>query len=175
MSKAFSHEKSSDGKDEWLTPKYITDALGPFDLDPCSPIIPPWKTAEKTYNQITDGLSSEWGDSNVRVWMNPPYGTQTKLWMEKLSKHKNGIALIFSRTETSTFFENIWPFADSIFFFQGRLCFHHVDGTKAGTAGAPSCLICYGRNNTLSVMDALENNLINGILISLDGSIIRNK
>ena len=32
------HERVSDGKDEWLTPKEITDSLGPFDLDPCSPV-----------------------------------------------------------------------------------------------------------------------------------------
>lgn len=175
MSKFFSHERSLDGKDEWLTPKYITDALGAFDLDPCSPVNPPWKIAEKTFNQITDGLSSDWGDSKVRVWMNPPYGNQTKIWMKKLSEHKNGIALIFSRTETSTFFKYIWPYAHSVFFFEGRIAFHHVDGTKSGMAGAPSCLICYGENNTLSVMDALENGLLNGILITLDRSIIQNK
>lgn len=27
--------------DEWYTPKWVIDELGPFDLDPCSPITPP--------------------------------------------------------------------------------------------------------------------------------------
>ena len=37
------------GKDEWLTPPEITTDLGPFDLDPCSPIKRPWPTAENHY------------------------------------------------------------------------------------------------------------------------------
>lgn len=33
------------GKHEWLTPKGIIDALGPFDLDPCFSDPRPWDTA----------------------------------------------------------------------------------------------------------------------------------
>ena len=33
-------------KDEWLTPPEIIQALGHFDLDPCSPIDRPWPTAK---------------------------------------------------------------------------------------------------------------------------------
>lgn len=32
------HQSAKMKNDEWLTPKYIIDALGPFDLDPCAPI-----------------------------------------------------------------------------------------------------------------------------------------
>lgn len=28
---------NTDNNDEWLTPPEIVEALGPFDLDPCSP------------------------------------------------------------------------------------------------------------------------------------------
>lgn len=31
--------------DEWYTPKWMIDALGPFDLDPCSPKQSPFDTA----------------------------------------------------------------------------------------------------------------------------------
>ena len=31
---------------EWLTPPYVLDALGEFDLDPCSPVVRPWDTAK---------------------------------------------------------------------------------------------------------------------------------
>lgn len=39
-----SFERTKNGKDEWLTPPYIIDSLGVFDLDPCSPINRPWDT-----------------------------------------------------------------------------------------------------------------------------------
>ena len=32
-----SFERRKDRSDEWYTPKWIIDALGPFDLDPCAP------------------------------------------------------------------------------------------------------------------------------------------
>lgn len=40
-----SFEKSKNSTDEWYTPKEIIDALGEFDLDPCAPMRPLWRTA----------------------------------------------------------------------------------------------------------------------------------
>lgn len=74
--------------------------------------------------------------------------TKTAKWLEKLSVHKNGIALIFARTETRMFFDHIWDKADGLLFFRGRLFFHYVNGEKASmNAGAPSVLIAYGNQN----------------------------
>jgi hypothetical protein len=144
MSKAFSHDRVKDGKDEWLTPKWITDELGPFDLDPCSPINRPWETARVHFNQNDDGLPRGWFG---KVWLNPPYGTQTGRWMKKMKEHNNGFALIFARTETSTFFDSVWDGASSILFLKGRISFHHVNGDKSGPAGAPSVIISYGKES----------------------------
>ena len=44
-------ERSSNSTDEWYTPKEIIDALGEFDLDPCAPLAPPYKTANVMYNK----------------------------------------------------------------------------------------------------------------------------
>ena len=63
-------EKSANSTDEWYTPKEIIDALGEFDLDPCAPVAPPYKTANVMYNKNDDGLKQEW---KGRVWLNPPY------------------------------------------------------------------------------------------------------
>lgn len=41
-------EKSANSTDEWYTPKEIIDALGEFDLDPCAPVSPLYKTASIT-------------------------------------------------------------------------------------------------------------------------------
>ncbi len=131
------------GKDEWLTPPEIVQALGPFDLDPCAPVVRPWDTARKHYTVEDDGLRQPW---EGRVWLNPPYGRETGRWLARLAEHGDGIALIFARTETSVFFEQVWRKADAVLFFEGRLTFYHVSGVKAdNNGGAPSCLVAYGR------------------------------
>lgn len=146
-------------KDEWLTPPSIVTVLGPFDLDPCAPVSRPWDTARHHYTILDNGLNKPWFG---RVWMNPPYGRETGKWLERLQDHGNGIALIFARTETRMFFRHIWNDADGILFLRGRLAFFHVDGSEAGHAGAPSCLVAYGRNN----VDALQKSHLDGVLVT---------
>lgn len=69
-----SFEKSKNSTDEWYTPKEIIDALGEFDLDPCAPMRPLWRTARVMYNKEQDGLKQKW---EGRVWLNPPYSRPT--------------------------------------------------------------------------------------------------
>lgn len=139
------HQSAAMLKDEWLTPPHILKALGSFDLDPCAPIVRPWDTANCHYTIVDNGLAQEWFG---RVWCNPPYGLEAAQWLDRLAQHGNGIALIFARTETRMFFEHVWRRADAVLFIEGRLHFHHVDGSKAAAnAGAPSCLVAYGENN----------------------------
>lgn len=52
------------------------------------------------------------------------------------------------------FFESIWNTADALFFFKGRLKFHHVNGKTGDAAGAPSVLIAYGLNNAVILENA---------------------
>lgn len=155
------HQSARMQKDEWLTPPEIIKSLGPFDLDPCSPINRPWDTAKKHLTVLDNGLKAEW---KGRVWLNPPYGREAAEWLHKLSEHGNGIALIFARTETEMFFDHVWNKADALLFFKGRLYFHHVDGKRANAnAGAPSVLIAYGSNN----VQALENAKHLGMFVKL--------
>lgn len=77
------------GEKTWLTPKYIVDALGPFDLDPCCPDGGmPWTTAKRMVTKSEDGLSVDW--TGCRVWMNPPYGRESAPFFEKMSHHVSG-------------------------------------------------------------------------------------
>lgn len=136
------HHSARMGKDEWLTPRDILEALGPFDLDPCAPVEPPWPIATTTYNMLDDGLRRPWSGF---VWCNPPYGQETGRWLNKMGAHGNGIALVFARTETEMFFESVWRGATSMLFLEGRLYFHHVDGTRSHTnSGGPSLLLGFG-------------------------------
>ena len=142
MSGMGSHQSARMAKDEWLTPPYIIRALGCFDLDPCAPINRPWPTAGQHYTIEDDGLRQEW---RGRIWLNPPYGRESGKWLARLAQHGQGTALIFARTETALWFDHVWPEASAILFIQGRLHFHHVDGTRAkANAGAPSALVAYG-------------------------------
>ena len=139
------HQSARMKNDEWLTPPHIIQALGQFDLDPCSPILRPWDTAVMHYSVLDDGLQLPWLG---RVWLNPPYGREAATWLKRLSDHGDGVALIFSRTETEMFQCWVWDRADAILFLTGRLHFHFVDGTRAAAnSGAPSCLVAYGPRN----------------------------
>lgn len=136
------HQSARMKNDEWLTPPYLTEALGPFDLDPCSPVNRPWPTATSHFTKEDDGLSKPWVGF---VWCNPPYGAHTGTWLRKLHAHGNGIALIFARTETADFVSEVWTKADAVMFLHGRLYFHYVDGRRAAAnSGGPSALIAYG-------------------------------
>lgn len=137
-----SHQSHGGGTDEWLTPPSLIDKLGPFDLDPCSPINRPWPTAAEHYTLADDGLRQPW---HGYVWLNPPYAQADK-WMARLAEHGDGIALLFARTETALWHAHIWPHTSGVLFLKGRLHFHLPDGTRAkANAGAPSALIAYGR------------------------------
>ena len=139
----FAHDRTT-GKEDWLTPPEVLRVLGPFDLDPCSPIGRPWDTAAKHYTMEDNGLLKPW---TGRVWLNPPYGNETEKWMRRLANHGNGIALIFARTETKSFFPWMWEHATGLLWLKGRLCFYTKEGNRGGTAGAPSVLIAYGQEN----------------------------
>lgn len=158
------------GHNEWLTPPYIIEALGPFDLDPCSPVNPPWITAKTMLNINNDGLSASWGDSYV--WLNPPYGKETEKWVSRLREHGNGIALLVARTETRNFHKNVWGHCSAVVFFKGRLKFHHVDGTQAShTLGCPSVLVGYGQVAQAMMHVAVDEGLIDGHYIRFDNGV----
>ncbi|MDE2096950.1 MAG: adenine methyltransferase [Patescibacteria group bacterium] len=128
---------------EWLTPKELIDALGPFDLDPCAPAERPWPTAKVHYALPQDGLVKKW---RGLVWLNPPYNGNQWEWLAKLARHGEGLALIFARTETRGFVDTVWRHADALLFLSGRLHFCNAVGRKARMdAGAPSVLVAYGR------------------------------
>ncbi len=154
------HQSARMDSEIWLTPPEIVAALGPFDLDPCAPSERPWDTARMHYDAAQDGLKLPW---QGRVWLNPPYGSQTGAWLKRLASHGDGVAIVFARTETRDWQTHIWSAADAIMFLHGRLHFYRADGTRAkANAGAPSALIAYGQNN----VTALRESGISGAVIT---------
>lgn len=135
-----SHHSARADTTTWLTPPHVYQALGEFDLDPCA--APGWPTARRHIILPEDGLTTPW---HGRVWLNPPYGAEAWTWLDRLAEHGRGTALIFARTETAGFVEQVWGKATAVKFLHGRLHFHRPDGTRArANAGAPSVLVAYG-------------------------------
>ena len=135
--------RSQSTTDTWITPKWIIDRFGPFDLDPCAADTMPWSTAKTMMTKRENGLLYDWRMS-PRVWLNPPYGRELGTWLERM-RFCNGLALVFARTDTQAFHEHVWPHAKAILFLRKRIVFCSEDGIPAATnAGCPSVLIAYG-------------------------------
>jgi hypothetical protein len=129
--------------DNWITPKWLLDRLGPFDLDPCACDPQPWPAAARQYTRAQDGLSLPWSGL---VYCNPPYSRPYLTeWMRRMAEYDHGVALIFARTETLLFHDYVWPCASALLFFRGRLRFYRPDGNVGeDNSGGPSVLIAYG-------------------------------
>jgi hypothetical protein len=135
-----SHQKTVGNSQNWITPRWIVEALGPFDLDPCAADPRPWDCAR--HNVTANGLDVPW---HGRVWLNPPFDRYVvSRWIQRLADHGSGIALLHARTEAEWFLP-CWRDATAILFLTRRLHFHHPDGTRAhANSGAPPCLVAFG-------------------------------
>lgn len=143
MVKGFAHESSAASVPvEWYTPPYIFEKLKiTFDLDPCAAPRHDAVPALNKYVLPVDGLKEQWMGT---VWVNPPYGKQTTLWIDKLIKHNDGMALVFARTDTQWFQKAIHS-ASVICFIESRVKFiNGTTGRTDGTPGAGSALIGWG-------------------------------
>lgn len=131
--------------DEWYTPIEIINLLGKFDLDPCAPITPLWKTAETMYNKLDNGLTKPW---TGRVWLNPPY-SKPLLWhfIERLVEHNNGIALLYNRTDSHKFHDVVFKNAKSMLFLYQRVRFYSPDGKIGNSPCAGNILVAFGNDN----------------------------
>jgi hypothetical protein len=135
-------ETAVGGTTEWYTPPEFFERLGmTFDLDPASPgaDVVHWVPAARHFTIRENGLLQPWFG---RVWLNPPYGPQAVPFLHRLAEHGDGIALVFSRTETS-WWRSVAPRTAAVCFLRDRL--HHVraDGHK-GRGAMGSALLIFG-------------------------------
>lgn len=144
----FTHERNPKVTNEdWLTPPEIFEALGmKFDLDPCGHT-ESYVPATTSFYKTTNGLASTWTGS---VFMNPPYGKETAVWIERFTEHSNGIALVFARTDTQ-WFQKFCGDVDRICFISGRVKFLTPERKQVGTPGSPSMLLAYGYESVRAI------------------------
>jgi DNA N-6-adenine-methyltransferase (Dam) len=137
-----SHQETIGRSQVHITPKWIIERLGPFDLDPAAANPRPWDCAKRNFTEADDGLLRAW---HGLVWLNPPFHRyQVARWIQKLAAHGNGIALLHARTEAA-WFEPCWNSASSILFMADRIHFHRPDGMRQpANSGAPPVLVAFG-------------------------------
>jgi hypothetical protein len=143
-------EQSVGATAEWYTPKEFFDRLGmTFDLDPASPgaDVVPWVPAARHFTVRDNGLMQPW---EGRVWLNPPYGPTAVPFLHRLAEHGDGLALVFSRTETA-WWRAVASRADIVCFVSARI--HHIrkDGFQA-PATMGSALLVFGERNVAPVI-----------------------
>lgn len=150
----FTHEAPNDGETvEWYTPPFIFEKLGlEFDLDPCSPGagVVPWIPARRHISLPDDGLTAMW---DGRVWLNPPYGRETAMWLDRLGMHGHGIALVFARTDTR-WFHRAAAMATVVGFLTSRVAFVAADGRPPRKPAAGSMFLAYGRDCAKAVYNS---------------------
>lgn len=153
MGWAHPHAPVEGATDEWYTPPGVFRALGlRFDLDPCAPAFgADWIPADHRYTREDGGLNRPWFG---RVWLNPPYGREAGAWVNRLARHGDGIALVFSRTDVRWWHAAV-PSATAVCFIRGRLTFIPGAGQKApGNSGGPSALIAWGDENAAALEES---------------------
>ena len=146
----------SSKKQDWATPPEFMDFLKEElewipDLDAaCSPHN---KKADIGYclEEGNDGLKKPWFG---HVWVNPPFGRELPLWIEKASEYAASqyndiplwsvMMLIPARTDTKWFHQLLLPTCKKIFFIKGRFNYLEHGDSKASNAPFPTMLVYFG-------------------------------
>lgn len=128
--------------DDWYTPPDIPAALGRFDLEPCAG---PMSHAVVNIRRPADGLAVDWSG---RVWLNPPY-SNVHDWLDKLTSHGDGVALVNARPETQ-WFQRAVATARAVLWLKRRINFQRPDGV-ATHPPVGSVLIAYGKDSAAAL------------------------
>lgn len=151
-----------------LTPKPIIEALGPFDLDPATPVGDmPWKTATKRLTPDEDGLATPWAAQDF-VWLNPPFGRGIAAWLSKMDAHGHGLALVPDNTDTAWFQDHVGHgrSVQLVLFPRSRVKFCKQDGQQHAQ-GLPGgvAIVAYGEEAGRRLMAVIEAGKLTGTVL----------
>jgi len=137
----------------WGTPPEFIEFLSDvkdmtFDLDAAASSDN--KKAPVFFSEVEDGLNQDWfGD----VWLNPPFGSALRSWMEKAAYEVNignansVTALVPARPDTKWFHEVVMKKAYLIYFIKGRFNFISEERNCPGANSPfPSMLVVFRRH-----------------------------
>ena len=140
------HNRGSD----WATPQDLFDKLNEefnFTLDPCAS---DWNAkCKKYYTEKNNGLTKDW--SKETVFMNPPYGKDLAMWMNKayreVSRGAVVVCLVPAATDTSWW--HAYAMGGEIRFLRGRPRFVTKEGTWQQTFSPSVIIVFKGRQKTM--------------------------
>ncbi len=122
--------------DEWCTPKWLAEALGPFDLDPCSNERSHIKAkSTSSLAKGHDGLMCNWHD--MSVFVNPPYSNPLP-WAQKLRDHNGPWCALLKLDPSTKWWAALMEATPTVAPFRKRLKF---EGEQSMTANFPSVLV----------------------------------
>lgn len=116
-------------QNDWRTPRKFLDAarmvLGGIDLDPASSVAANQTVQAAVFHtEADDGLTQPWKGT---VWLNPPYGGQARLFVERLVREYEvgnvtaACALLNSHPTETKWFQGLFRY--SVCFVRGRIDF----------------------------------------------------
>lgn len=129
-------------RDAWVTPKWIADAVGEWDLDPA--------TNERSHIRAAKTFSLEEGQDGIalaryvkrstRVWCNPPYSRGQVIKFVRAYRHTNFCFLL--RFDHSTeWFAELMPSVELVLVPRNRrVQFDVPPGAKASSTPFPHAL-----------------------------------
>lgn len=126
--------------DDWVTPKWIAESLGHFDLDPCSNgrshiRASVWCALDHPIEEQRNGLAYDW--SGQSVFCNPPYSNVLP-WATKLAEHEGPWCALVKLDPTTRWWATLMSANPQVAPFRKRIKF---EGTPDMTANFPSVLV----------------------------------
>ena len=141
-------------QNDWRTPRKFLDSaravMGAIDLDPATSIeANETVKATKIYTEIENGLLQPW---KGRVWLNPPYGGDARVFVERILKEYQvgnvtaACLLVNSHPTETKWFQEL--FAHAVCFVRGRIDFGGPSRAVASTSTHGSAIVYLGENET---------------------------
>lgn len=122
--------------DQWRTPRFLAELLGPFDTDPCSHPESHIQATHRYFGEsdADDGLKAEWRGS---VFANYPYSSP-RPWCDRLAAHTGPWCALIKLDPSTRAWATLMSANPTVAPFRKRLRF---EGDKAMTANFPSVLV----------------------------------
>jgi hypothetical protein len=148
---------------EFFTPKWLLELLGPIAFDPCWS--PDSNVAADVVNDVrvfADGLELDWAGAGL-CFVNPPY-SDCKRWVAKCAAEfaAHGrliVALIPALPGESYWHDSVWGRAAWALLFRGRLRFDVAGGVSKHGASFGSALVCWGNaEEAAALLEAMRWN-----------------
>jgi hypothetical protein len=126
-------------RQEWCTPKWLADLIGPVDLDPCTNERS-WVRASEYHWETFSGLDPiQCYPAAMRVFINPPYGPGSVSKWVQMYNHTRFIFLL--RWDPSTdWFAQLYPHCTHIWHPGERINFEPPPRIRASSNAYPHAL-----------------------------------